>query len=403
MRRTRTETSPATLPGSDRPKTQCLVLGSCKGLPELLEALRGHPGIEVVGASEDGAAAAADLAVDVVLQATSGGPEWITQLTGIRAHIDAPVVLLSSSAADGMLETALEAGIEDVLILPEPVENVAFAIRRAGRSARGEGAAEPHGFGPIITVFSPKGGTGKTAISTNLAAVLAKHLDRRTLLVDLDLQFGDAAILLGIEPERTLPDLVAGPGELDAEKLAGYVSRHESGLHLLAAPLRPENAELVNGDRLAQVLDVARASYETVVVDTAPLFHEAVLTALEWTDVLLIVCSPDVASLKNVRLSLRTLSLLSYPLERTRLILNHAHAAGGLKRSEVEDALGIKVGAEVPYDRGVPDALNRGIPAALAGGKGGFADAVRELAESTFPVSTTKQKRRGLLASLRTN
>jgi pilus assembly protein CpaE len=404
MSRTPPETRPPTHPGGDRPKTQCLVLGSCNGLPELLEALRAHPGIEVVGYSENGAAATGEHAVDVVLQATSGGPEWLTQLTGIRERIDAPVVLLSSSSPEGMLETALEAGIEDVLILPEPVENVAFAIRRAGRSARGQGAAEePQGFGPIITVFSPKGGTGKTAISTNLAAVLAKYLHRRTLLVDLDLQFGDAAILLGIEPERTLADLVAGPGELDAEKLAGYVSRHESGLDLLAAPLRPENAELVNGDRLGQVLDVARASYETVVVDTAPLFHEAVLTALEWTDALLIVCSPDVASLKNVRLSLRTLSLLSYPLERTRLILNHAHAAGGLKRSEVEDALGMKVGAEVPYDRGVPDALNRGIPAALAGGKGAFADAVRELAESTFPVSTAKPKRRGLLANLRTS
>ena len=372
--------------------TRCLVVGSCDGLPDLLEALRGLAGIELAG-SGDGAVAVSDSRVEVVLQATNGGPEWISELTSIREHTDAPVVLVTAASPPGMLDEALEVGIEDVLVLPEPVENVAFAIRRAGRSVLGRRAEGKDQRGLIATVFSPKGGTGKTVISTNLATMLATGLGKRTLLVDLDLQFGDSAILLGVEPERTLSDLVAAPGELDAEKLAGFVAHHPSGLDLLAAPLRPEGSEVVNDEGVARVLDVARHEYEAVVIDTAPLFHGAVLTAIDWTDVLLLVCSPDVASLKNVYLSLRTLSLLSYPSERLRLVLNNPHAGGGLTRSEVEGALPVKVSAEIPYDRGVRPALNRGIPAVLADPKGGVAAAVRGLAESLLPAPAGKRRR----------
>ena len=109
-------------------------------------------------------------------------------------------------------------------------------------------------------MFSPKGGTGKTVIATNLAAALAKAEARRTLLLDLDLQFGDAAIMLGIEPEKTIYDLVVAPGELDPEKLAGYTTKHTCGLDILPAPLRPEDAELVTEAKLGRLLEVARAS-----------------------------------------------------------------------------------------------------------------------------------------------
>jgi pilus assembly protein CpaE len=373
--------------------TRCLVVGNCKGLPELLAALRDFTGIEMVG-SKDGAAALAEGRAEVILHATDGESEWVAELASIRSHTDIPVVLVSSSSPPGMLDSALEAGVEDVLVLPEPVENVAFAIRRAGRSAlarRTEGQDER---GVIATVFSPKGGTGKTVVSTNLATALAKDLGKRTLLVDLDLQFGDSAILLGIEPERTLSDLASTPGELDSEKLSGYVAHHSSGLDVLAAPLRPEGAEVVSDEGIARVLDVARHAYEAVVIDTAPLFHGAVLTAIDWTDELLVVCSPDVASLKNVYLSLRTLSLLSFPTERMRLVLNNPHAGGGLTRSEVEGALPMKVSVEVPYDRRVRPALNRGVPAVVADPKGGVAVAVRELAGMLLPAPAEEPRRR---------
>src|SRR5258708_9590832 len=116
--------------------------------------------------------------------------------------------------------------------------------------------------GRVVTIFSPKGGTGKTVVATNLAAAFVKKEGRRTLLLDLDLQFGDAAIGLGLEPEKTIYDLMVAPGELDSEKLAGYVTKHASGLDVLAAPLRPEDAELVTEGKVTNLLDAHPGAYE---------------------------------------------------------------------------------------------------------------------------------------------
>ena len=162
-------------------------------------------------------------------------------------------------------------------------------------------------------MFSPKGGTGKTVVATNLACALAKLEAKKTLLVDLDLQFGDAAIMLGVEPEKTIFDLVVAPGELDSEKLAGYVTHHPCGLEILPAPLRPEDAELVTEAKLARLLEVARESYDAIVVDTSPFFHGPMLATLDRTDELFLLCGLDVPTLKNVKLALQTLEMLSFP------------------------------------------------------------------------------------------
>ena len=214
-----------------------------------------------------------------------------------------------------------------------------------------------------MTVFSPKGGTGKTVTATNLGTSLAKHWGKRALLLDLDLQFGDAAIMLGIEPEKTIYDLVTAPGELDSEKLAGYTTRHSSGLDVLPAPMRPEDAELVTEAKLARLLEVARESYDVIVVDTSPFFHGPMLATLDRTDELLLVCGLDVPTLKNVRLSLQTLELLSFPPDRIKLVLNRANSnvgheaeARSRRRSRREIAF------EIPSDRVVPLAVNRGEP-----------------------------------------
>ena len=166
-------------------------------------------------------------------------------------------------------------------------------------------------------------------IATNLAAAVAKGEGKRVLLLDLDLQFGDAAIMLGVEPEKTIYDLVVAPGELDSEKLAGYVTKHRCGLDMVPAPLRPEDAELVTEAKLGRLLEVAREIYDTIVVDTSPFFHGPMLATLDRTDELLMVCGLDVPTLKNVRLSLQTLELLSFPQARIRFLLNRATRRSG--------------------------------------------------------------------------
>ena len=388
-------------PVATREKVRVFMTGSCEGLPELKDALERHLEVDFVGWNASVTEAAGTLAgghLNVVLHGTRASSLPHEEIASIREHSRAPIILLASGEASALLEEALEADIADVLLLPQMTENVVFSLRKASHSGR-RGAAGPGGRrGRIVTVFSPKGGTGKTVMSTNLAAALAKFEQKRTLLLDLDLQFGDAAIMLGIEPEKTIYDLVVAPGELDSEKLSGYTTRHPSGLDILPAPLRPEDAELVTEAKLAQLLDVARESYDAILVDTSPFFHGPMLATLDRTDELLLVCGLDVPTLKNVRLSLQTLDLLSFPSERIKVVLNRANTKVGMKRNEVEGALDIKVSFEVPSDRAVPLAVNRGNPAVLADPKSEFSRAVRATAKNLLPVEVAKARKRGLFA-----
>lgn len=384
-----------------RQKTRIFVTGSCDGLDQLRDALERHAEIELVGASVSIAESAGVLTgghLEVVLHGTRSSTLPADEIAAIREHTRTPIILLASGEASVLLEEALDADVSDVLLLPQMTENVVFAIRKAGRSTHrpGPSGSAPARRGRVVTVFSPKGGTGKTVTSTNLAAAFAKYEGKRTLLLDLDLQFGDAAIMLGLEPEKTIYDLVVAPGELDSEKLSGYTTRHPSGLDILPAPVRPEDAELVTESKLSRLLEVARESYDVIVVDTSPFFHGPMLATLDRTDELLLVCGLDVPTLKNVRLALQTLELLAFPQNRISVVLNRANSKVGMKQNEVENALDVKIRFEVPSDRAVPIAVNRGNPAVLAESGADFSKAVRQMAKGLQPVEETKAKKRGL-------
>jgi pilus assembly protein CpaE len=374
-----------------REKSRVFITGGCEGLDELFEALERHGEIELVGRSDsvrEGGGPLSGGHLQVILHATRSSALPVDELAAIREYTRAPIVLLASGESSALLEDALDADVADVLLLPQLTENVVFAVRKAGHAGRRQGKSR--GDGRIITVFSPKGGTGKTVTATNLATSFAKYAGKRTLLLDLDLQFGDAAIMLGIEPEKTIQDLVVAPGELDPEKLAGYTTRHSSGLDVLPAPIRPEDAELVTEQKLSRLLEVAKESYDVIVVDTSPFFHGPMLATLDRTDDLLLVCGLDVPTIKNVRLSLQTLQLLSFPTERIRIILNRANSNVGMKRGEVEAALEAKIRFEVPSDRAVPLAVNRSNPAVLSDPKADFSRAMREMAKALLPAQVSK-------------
>ena len=387
---------------SPRERVRVYVTGTCDGIERLREALASHSELDVVGWSDQVAEASAALAgghLQVVVHATRAAALPAGELAAIREHTRAPIVVLASGESSALLEDALDADVADVLLLPQLTENVVFALRKAGHAGRRILAEGGQGRqGRIVTVFSPKGGTGKTVTATNLAASFAKHERKRTLLLDLDLQFGDAAIMLGLEPDKTIYDLVVAPGELDSEKLAGYTTRHQCGLDILPAPLRPEDAELVTESKLARLLEVARESYDVIVVDTSPFFHGPMLATLDRTDELLMICGLDVPTLKNVRLSMQTLELLSFPAQRIRFVLNRSNSKVGMKKKEVEDALGIEIRFELPSDRAVPLGVNRGQPPAIADAGADFSRAIRELAKSLVTPETPKKRR--MLAAL---
>ena len=390
-------------PDQSREPTRIYITGACDGLDELTSSLAEHPEIELVGRQEHVANAAAALAgghLGVILHGTRHPSLPADELAAIREHTRTPVVLLASGEASAPLEEALEADVIDVLLLPQLTENVVFAARKAAHASRRAPTTSSRQHGRIVTVFSPKGGTGKTVTATNLATALVKHAGKRTLLLDLDLQFGDAAIMLSIEPDRTIQDLMAAPGELDVEKLAGYTLRHTSGVDVLPAPVRPEDAELVTEPKLARLLEVARESYDVIVVDTSPFFHGPMLATLDRTDELLLVCGLEVPTIKNVRLSLQTLELLSFPPNRIRMVLNRANSNVGLKRSEVEAALETKISFELPSDRAVPLSVNRGQPVVLAEPGCDFARAIKDLATTIVKPQTEGAARRRWIPSL---
>lgn len=380
--------------------------GDCDGFDALRDALGESGELDVVGWQPHVVQAATPLTgghIGCVVHATRSSAFPAGDFAAIREYTRAPIILIASGGEAGaMLEHALDHDAADVLLLPQLTHNVVFAIRKAAH-VRSQ-LEVPTRHGRVVTVFSPKGGTGKTAVATNLAARLAKHEGKRTLLLDLDLQFGDAAIMLGLEPLKTVYDLVVAPGELDSEKLGGYVTKHTCGLDVLAAPLRPEDAELVVESKVTALVDVARGSYDAIVVDTSPFFHGAVLATLDRTDELLVLCGLDVPTLKNVRLALQTLEQLSFPPSRITYVMNRASANVGLKTREVEDGLKVKVRHELPTDRTVQLCVNRGEAVVLAEPRSDFGKAIAALARDVAPkapatpAATPQRRRRMSLA-----
>src|SRR5688500_1387403 len=193
-------------PVATREKVRIFVTGHCDGLPELREALERHTEVELVGWSDGVRESASTLTgghLQVVLHGTRASSLPADELAAIREHTRAPLILLASGESSALLEEALEAEVSDVLLLPQMTENVVFAIRKASHSGRrAQGVSGRRGR--IVTVFSPKGGTGKTVTSTNLASTFAKYEGKRTRRLDLDLQSGAAASMPATGPEKTI-------------------------------------------------------------------------------------------------------------------------------------------------------------------------------------------------------
>jgi pilus assembly protein CpaE len=378
----------------DTSKIRAYLVGGANGLDEIRMALTHHDEIELLGSSLNVSAAVEEFAtwdVDVVLYGTNGPTLSTHELAGIREHTPSPIILLAPASEPSLLEQALGADLADALLLPQPAEGVIFAIRKVA-DRRGFGL--PDASGRIITVFSPKGGTGKTITATNLGVAIAVCHQQRTLLVDLDLQFGDSAVALGLQPQATIYNLVSAPGELDAEKLQGYTTHHDCGLEVVAAPARPEEAELIPIPRIVRLLEVARESFDVVVVDTAPFLHGPILTALDHTDELLMMATLDVPTLKNVRQSLETLELISFPSERIALVLNRANAQAGIKRGDVEVALEQRVRYVIPDDPAAQLAVNRGLAVLLAEPQSDFARAVQQMADALLRETAPRRAAR---------
>jgi MinD-like ATPase involved in chromosome partitioning or flagellar assembly len=379
------------------PTTGLRILLSGQAADWLAVTLEQEPAISVIrpGAVGGASPSNADVALHVV--ESSSSPSITDDVRRVRELADVPLILAAYGEPNGIVETGLAVGAADVLVLPQPTETLLFAVRKAAL------AATPAASGMVVTVFSPKGGSGKTMVATNLAVAAARS-GRRTLLVDLDLQFGDSALTLAVTPRATIADLAASGGTIDVDKLTAFVSTDpRSGLAVLPAPRQPEEADVVSQAVLAAVLDAARTSYQAIVIDTGPLFDSAMLTALDQTDRLLLVCNPEVTSLKNVRIGLETIDRLGFAGDRVSLVANRVGAPGALERSDIEHALEAAIAYELPDDPAVPAAVNRALPIVLADKKSKFSRALGKLASDVFkePESEEQKSKRRFIGGRR--
>src|SRR5690606_15023558 len=216
--------------------------------------------------------------------------------------------------------------------------------------------------GTIVTVFSPKGGVGKTTTSVNLALALADNGSRKVCLVDLDLAFGDVAITMQLFPHHTIEEAIGGEDSIDFAMVESLLTRHEQSLMVLAAPSLPDARDRVTATLVARMMRTLKREFDYVVVDTCPSFDEQTLQALDETDECVIVATLDVPTLKNVKVALETLDLLNIAQGSRHLVLNRADDAVGLDSDKVETILGMPITTMIPSALEVAAATNAGKP-----------------------------------------
>jgi pilus assembly protein CpaE len=285
--------------------------------------------------------------------------------------------VLYEGAANGFMQRAFEAGADDLVILPESPERLQFALEKA--VARKRGTIETTDQAAMICMLGPKGGTGKTLTSCNLAVSLALA-GKKTVLIDLDLQFGDVGIALGLSPDRTIYDLVRAGGSLDTEKLDTFLTTHSSGLRVLLGPTRPDQAGLIGVDFVRDVLRMVRASNDVVVVDTPPAFSPEVIAAIDAASHLCMVGALDALSLKDSKLGLETLDLMGHKGGKVKFVLNRADAGAGISRRDAEVILGVSPDAYIPEEKEIVRGVTEGRPIVLLNERSAAARAFKDLA-----------------------
>jgi pilus assembly protein CpaE len=318
-------------------------------------------------------------APDLLVVACAGYSERALYLieAASKQRPDRPVVVLFYGSPDGFLHRAFEMGADDLLTMPASPDELEFALRKV--MARRTGTIASGTTNPMICIVGPKGGTGKTLASCNLAVALAEK-GKRSLVVDLDLQFGDVGIAMGLSPERTIYDLARVGGSLDPDKAEDFLTHHPSGARVLLAPSRPDQAGTVTVEFLRELYAALRARHDFVIVDTPPGFTPEVIASIDLASDLLVVGMLDALSLKDTKLGLETLSLMGVSPERIRLVLNRADSSVGIKRSEAEAILGRTPDVFVPSDRQIPRATTDGQPIVVANGRSEAARAFHTLA-----------------------
>ncbi len=356
------------------------------GIPSITAALAEHPEETVVV-----------LGAGVELEQALEFTVWLRQQRPAVRFI-----LLRETLQVDDLTAAMRAGVREVL-LAEDEHGLAEACRRYQQvyGSVSPDIAAPAPRGHIITVFSAKGGCGKTTVATNLAVTL-NQAGQRVCLLDLDLAFGDVAITLQLKPTHTLIDVAALGGALDEQQVSSLLTPHLPGLDCILAPVVPGDAERVPAALTAALIDVLGGMYDYVVIDTPAQVSEHVLAALDASHQHVLVTTPEVPALKNLRLTLDMLDLLSYTGRTRTIVLNRCDEEVGLSQEEIGRAVRSPIAGRIPSSRDVPISINKGISIAQKSPDHPVSVAIREFVanhvhHALAPVAARRARRLGLL------
>jgi pilus assembly protein CpaE len=332
----------------------------------------------------------------------------VTGAEGMLARrADVGAILIAENLSTEVFQRAMRSGVRDVLGAPVDTGQLNEAVRRVGQSlvnlapvgavgtiAPTTPVDEPSVDGRVITVFSTKGGAGKSVLATNLGVILAQRAEGPVALVDADLQFGDIAVMLKLAPQHTIVDAVGSFDRLDVGFLESLLATHQpSGLKVLPAPLEPAFADQIGAEQMNAIIRLLRTFCSYVVVDTPAYFNDVVLGLIEESDDVLLVAGMDIPNIKNVKIGLQTLRLLNTPMNKIHLILNRANSKVKLEVSEVERTLQVKADALIPSDIVVPQSVNKGTPVVIDAPRSAIAKSLEQLADRFAPRVEAKKKK----------
>jgi pilus assembly protein CpaE len=307
-----------------------------------------------------------------------------------RAHPEVSVVIIATPTAD-LMRAALHAGARDVIAADTGPGEIRAAFERAEEAAEARRARIDTSDGPdtdtakVMAILCPKGGAGKTTTATNLAVGLAQVAPHEVVIVDLDLQFGDVAAALRLEPEHTICDVVRLADTLDAAGLKAYLTPHQSNLYALCAPASPGEADDLTAEQIHAVLGLLAQSFRYVVIDTAAGLDEAAIAGIEHATDFILLSATDVPSVRNTRKEVEALRVISKPSQRWHFVLNRADARTGLNLNAIEMAVGLSVDVAIPSSRAVPVSMNQGMPVIASDPKAAVALAMAQLVRRVSP------------------
>jgi pilus assembly protein CpaE len=378
--------------------------------------LQFEPDVEVVGVARTGREAidiSKDVKPDVLLMDINmPDMDGIAATEIIRKVVPfAQIVILSIQNDPNYMRRAMLAGARDFLTKPPTIDELNAAIRRAGAMAHDErskapqvsgaqtsrtGGPRPLGLssvgGKVITFYSPKGGTGCTTLATNLAVCLNNE-DTSVVIVDGNLQFGDVAVFLNEQGKFSILDLTQRADELDPDIINSVTIKHsQSGIKILAAPTKPEQSDMVTGEQFSKILRYMRNMYSYIIVDTASSLQNITASAINNSDLLILLTTQDIPSIKNSRLFLDEIDALGFERKRIIFVMNKFDKRIGITPEKVSENLKQDITAVIPFEERVIVSINRGIPFLLV-------DKSRPLSRSILSLAEVVKKRLSELES----